>query len=222
MERDLRNLPPEVLTRLADVDLDAQFPFSVQARQRQNLLEARRSKIEHRTDDAGNPIVDGYATVYEFAYDVAGGPSKYGWTETIADAACAKSVRERDDVRLLINHEGLPLARTKPKTLDLLSDSTGLRFGSTLAAANPRVQELNSGLERGDVDECSFAFQVLRQEWNDDYTERRILEVKLFDVSIVTYPANPAAVVQLRTETKSSGMSLALAQAIADQGRIAV
>jgi phage head maturation protease len=53
-------------------------------------------------------------------------------------------------------------------------------------------------MERGDLDEMSFAFQVIRQEWSPDYTQRDITEVKLFDVSVVTYPANPATSVGLR------------------------
>jgi hypothetical protein len=48
-------------------------------------------------------------------------------------------------------------------------------------------------MERGDLDEMSFAFRVTRQEWNDAYTERWINEVNLNkgDVSIVNYGANP-------------------------------
>ena len=61
-----------------------------------------------------------------------------------------------------------------------------------------RISELRSTLERGDVDQMSHAFIALRQEWNDDYTERRILEVRLFDVSAVTYPANDVTVIALR------------------------
>lgn len=220
-EIDLRNLPPEVLSRLSAnaVDLRAE---RLEVVDRGRVLEARSFATgELRADDDGNPIVDGYATVYEYPYDVAGG-APYGWSETIAEGACTKSVRERDDVRLLINHDGIALGRTKSKTLDLDSDNIGLRFGSTLDGGSPLVQTLKSAMDRGDMDECSFAFQVLRQEWNADYTQRRILEVKLFDVSVVTYPANPAAVAQLRGDAPTptpvpTGMSLALAQAQATQ-----
>ena len=188
-ERDLRNLPPEVLARLADNGADLRTA-NLEVSQRGRILEARSfASGEIRLDDAGLPVLDGYATVYEHGYDVAGG-APYGWVETIAEGACMKSVMERDDVRLLLNHEGVPLGRTRSKTLELESDATGLRCSSTLDPMSPLVATIRSAMDRGDLDEMSFAFRVLRQEWNADYTERRILEVKLFDVSVVTYPAN--------------------------------
>lgn len=207
-ELDYRNLPPEVLNRLAGANVDLRGAH-LEAVQRGRLLEARTFAMggllrdgttgELRRDADGNPVLDGYATVYEYPYPVAGGPP-YGWIETIAEGACTKSVRERDDVRLLINHEGIPLGRTRSKTLELESDTTGLRCASTLDGKSPLVCTLASAMDRDDMDEMSFAFRVIRQEWNSDYTERRILEVMLADVSVVTYPANPAALAQLRAD----------------------
>jgi HK97 family phage prohead protease len=96
---------------------------------------------------------------------------------------------------------------------------------------NPRVQELQSAMDRGDVDEMSFAFRVTRQEWNADYTERVIREFDLgvqgSDVSVVTNPANPATVAVLRqseavtAELRAArrGMSLDMARAFVDQMR---
>ncbi len=218
---DLRNLPPQVLARI-DEHLgprpdDAPHRRGLDTVQRGRLLEARSHKVELRRTDDGDPILDGYATVYEHAYDVAGG-APYGWAETIAEGACTKSVMERDDVRLLFDHDGIPLARTRSRTLELTSDDIGLHATTPtgLDMKSPLVQSIASAMERGDLDEMSFAFQVLRQEWNEDYTERRILEVKLFDVAVVTYPANPATVAQLRSEPPATrGVSLAFAQAVA-------
>jgi HK97 family phage prohead protease len=219
--RDMRNVPAEVLDRLAGIDA-ATFDTV----QRGRRLEARPlSQVELRTDDNGAEVLRGYATVYEHAYDIAGGPP-YGWSETIADGAAAKSVRERDDVRLLVNHEGIALGRTRSNTLRLESDETGLLVESTLDPASPLAQSLASAMRRGDMDEMSFAFQVLRQEWNDDYTERRIIEVRLFDVSVVTYPANPATLVGLRDaapvndEVRRSAYPLSLALAEAERMRL--
>jgi phage head maturation protease len=71
----------------------------------------------------------------------------------------------------------------------------------------------------------SFAFQVVRDQWNKDYSERTISEVKLYDVSVVTYPANKATVVKLRSEdkpaettddaAKAGGLSVAQARRLA-------
>ena len=49
---------------------------------------------------------------------------------------------------------------------------------------------LRSAMERGALGQMSFAFGVPRQAWSADWAERRITEVRLFDVSVVTYPAN--------------------------------
>jgi len=180
--------------------------------------------LELRQTDDGMPVVEGYATVYDYAYDIAGGPDMGGFTEVIAPGAAKKSAMEAD-VRLLANHEGLPLARTKSGTLELESDDIGLKVRATLDPSNPTAAEVRSAMERGDVDQMSFAFRVVRDDWNKDYSERIISEVKLYDVSVVTYPANPATVVKLRSEDKpaettddapkAGGLSVAQARRLA-------
>lgn len=231
--RDLRNLPTQVLERLAGefgdealADPIAGFDVLV----RNGRTEGRHfSTVEIRQTDDGDPIVDGYATVYDSWYDVFGGPP-LGWREMFAQGATRKSVVERDDVRLLVNHEGVPLARTRSGTLELESDDVGLRAATPTGVdmRSPAVQEMVSALERGDLDEMSLAFRTTKQEWNGDYTERIIREVQLFDVSVVTYPANPYTVAQLRSGTfpvddasvTSRTVSVELARAIADSVRI--
>ena len=113
-------------------------------------------------------------------------------------------------MRLLANHDGLPLARTASGTLQLREvtnpaqdldglGKTGLRVAADLDPSNPQVQQIVSAMRRGDLDQMSFGFQVTQDEWNDDMSERTIREVKLFDVSVVTYPANPATSVSLNS-----------------------
>lgn len=211
-----KGLPADVADRLDDLT-------AVCARFRSDLVEARlSSEIEVRMVSDDQAAVHGYATVYDFPYDVAGGPP-YGFTETIARGATKRSVKNGADVRFLINHDGAPLARTKSGTLALESDDTGLLVDAKLDLRSTSARDAVLAMERGDLDEMSFAFQVLDQEWNGDYTERLVREVKLFDVSLVTYPANPAASAYLRqppqavAEAASSrGMSLSLARAQAD------
>jgi HK97 family phage prohead protease len=229
-ELDQRNLPAPVLERLARASenpevFDRRIPgFQVDYRGR--MLEQRAiRRVEVRADDDSDPVIQGYATVYEAPYEVMGGPP-WGWVETIARGACDKSVREQDDVYLFFDHEGLPLSATKAGTLTLESDSIGLYNESTIDRRSPWSMEIVSRVDRKELDAMSFAFRVIRQEWNEDYTERRILEVKLFDVSVVSFPANPATLAQLRTATPAeqrtrTGMSLELAREIADSGRLA-
>jgi len=155
-------------------------------------------KLEVRATPDGGAILEGYATVYDYAYSI-GDVDRGGFMETIMGGAAAKSAGEAD-VRLLINHEGIPLARTKSGTMTLESDDIGLRVTAQLDPMNPLSASLRSAMERGDMDQMSFAFRVLRDEWNSDYSERKIYELKLFDVSMVTYPANPATVAKVRSD----------------------
>jgi len=151
--------------------------------------------------------VSGYATIFDSFYAVAGGPEAGGFLERITATATTKSARG-DDVPLLINHQGLPIARTSSGTLILAPDKIGLAISAVnLDPANPDVQRVASAIARGDVSQMSFAFRPVVQSWNADYTQRTISEVKLFDVSIVTSPANPATSIGLRT-----GRSLRQAQ----------
>ena len=172
--------------------------------------------LELRAEDGKPPTLSGYALVYENRYDIGGGPENGGFTETIARGAAAKSAGEAD-VRLLVNHTGVPLARTKSGTLRLESDDIGLRVDAELDPANPAVAELRSAMSRGDLDAMSFAFKAVRQSFDTKTEVRTINELKLYDVSVVTFPANPATVVQMRTDepagdTPPAGRSLALAR----------
>ena len=217
---DKRNLPAEVLARLTERGINL-ADVNAETSRRGRTVESRvftRPEIRmEMAEEDPDPIFEGYATIYDYPYDIAGGPEAGGWTEIIAPGACAKSAGEAD-VRLLVNHEDLPLARTKSGTLVLTSDDIGLKCYSKLDGDNPTVTEVRSCMERGDVDEMSFAFQVLRQTWSPDYYTRTITEVKLFDVSIGTYPANPAATAILTPTTDDidvvrSGYPLSLALA---------
>lgn len=185
---------------------------------------------------AGDDTIEfhGYATVYDHPYEVAGGPERGGWVETITAGAASRTLNAKPDVRLLLNHDGLPIARTGSGTMKLTEDKRGLIVDApALDLRNPKVQEVRSGMDRGDVDEMSFAFRVTRQEWNDDYTERTIREFDLnirgSDMSIVTWGANPATVAQLRhaaqidelrAHAPQPAMSLAHMRTIAAQVRV--
>ncbi len=120
--------------------------------------------------------------------------------EVVSPGAFTEAVL-RDDVVLLVNHAGLPLARTSSGTLALEEDGTGLRTVATLEASDPDVQALVPKLERGDLSHMSFAFWVTREEWDEtgDTPLRTIREVTLDDVSIVNRPAYLGTDVGLRS-----------------------
>ena len=146
-----------------------------------------------RTEDDGKMRLSGYAAVFNNA------SVPLPFIEYIAPGAFRKTLSETPDVRLLINHEGLPLARTKNGTLVLTEDEVGLRFDAELPDTS-EARDLYTLIERGDVDQMSFAFRVIRQKFNKDRSERTLTEVSLADgdVSVVTYPAYPTTSVEAR------------------------
>jgi len=212
-------------------------------RERAAALETRyfAPQIECRSLDTGSAEFRGYATVYEQWYDVAGGPEAGGWRERITQRAARMTLNQRPDVRLLIDHNStLVLARSRSGTLLLDEDDAGLPVHApSLDLRDPHAQSITVKMERGDVDSMSFAFRAVKQEWNRDYTERTIREVDLgvegSDVSIVTYPANKAAVGTMRSvffdgavrsiddlrasTVRTSTFSLEVAKAIREQLR---
>lgn len=151
---------------------------------------------EFRDDDGDSVTFHGVASLVDTPYSVRDQFGEY--TETITPGAFRKTLKEKDDIRLLVNHDGIPLARTKSKTLRLSADPH-LSVEAPLDAKSPLVQTIRSAMDRGDMDQMSIGMRVHRQEWNEDYTQRSIKEAQLFDVSIVTYPASPTTSAQLRS-----------------------
>lgn len=179
--------------------------------------------VEARQAEDGTMRLSGYAAV--FNDDSVPLP----FIERIAPGAFRKTLSETPDVRLLINHEGLPLARTKNGTLRLAEDQTGLYMDADLPDTQA-ARDLWTLVERGDVDQMSFAFRVIRQKWNEGRTERTLTELSLADgdVSVVTYPAYPTTTVEAREQIAAArqaikegreitGESLIVIQAILDK-----
>ncbi|GAB7069783.1 HK97 family phage prohead protease [Mycobacterium hodleri] len=198
---------------------------------RSELIDVREhraatSPFELRASATGELKLSGYASTFE-PYEMYGGPGAGGWFEQVSTEAFDKTIREKPDVHLLINHEGMPLARTKSETLVLAVDSTGLRVEATLDRSDPDVQRLETKMKRGDMDEMSFAFRVKAQSWHyaigfdDDPQGLRYLEeVSLHkgDVSIVNFGANPTTSAQIlgRRKGKSAGKRRTLSVAEAE------
>lgn len=162
------------------------------------LREVRKHDVVDLSVRADTDVVrfDGVASVVDTPYMVRDIFGEYA--ETMTKGVFNRTLKQKADVRLLVNHEGVPLARTKSGTLSLTADPH-LRSSAELDPANPRVQEIRSAMERGDMDQMSIGFRVRDQRWNADYTEREIREVELFDVSVVTYPASPTTSAGLRS-----------------------
>lgn len=145
-----------------------------------------------KADDAGAGAIGlkGHAAVFGKRTYI--GMKPWGFWESVRSGAFAKTIAE-GDVRFLHNHNpDLILARTAAGTLRLTEDKTGLATDADLARTS-YGEDLAVSLERGDVTQMSFSFLPVKEEWSvDDETgeeTRELLEVKLFDVSTVTFPA---------------------------------
>ena len=146
---------------------------------------AQPTQFQTRTDD-GNLYIEGYFAVYGSRY--------YMWDksyETIEPGAFDGELER--DVRALADHDTrLVLGRNTAGTLNLKLDEKGL-WGSILI--NPKDQDavnLYERVKRGDVNQCSFGFDITEQitDYNDDgSTVWHLTKVRLYEVSVVTFPA---------------------------------
>ena len=174
---------------MSDLSARAERPTTLQRRN----LPFRDVELRAKPDGTGGEQLTftGYACITEVGYEMSDwlGP----FTEVVRAGAFTKTLAENADVPFLVNHGGLTLARTKSGTMQLAEDDTGLHTEARLDPASPHVAALRSAMDRGDVDEMSFAFWVTRQQWSPDFEQRDILEVNLNkgDVSVVNYGANP-------------------------------
>lgn len=147
-------------------------------------VRSTQSKFETREAD-GEMYISGYFAVFNSEYEMWPGA-----VESIADTAFDGALA--DDIRCLINHETrLVLGRNKAGTLTLKVDARGL-WGEV--RINPNDQDavnLYERVKRGDVDQCSFGFDILDEEFEDrgDTVKWTIKKVKLYEVSVVTFPA---------------------------------
>jgi HK97 family phage prohead protease len=155
------------------------------------------SNLEVRAENDGKTLI-GYAAVWD-------SPSEFmGFTEYVKRGAFTKTLNDGADVRLLIDHDGVPLARTKSGTMALEEDERGLRVEAELDPMNPDAARIMSAMKRGDLSQMSFAFRTIKDSWNTDRTVRELREVQLFDVSVVTFPAYEQTVAELRRRNETA------------------
>lgn len=154
------------------VRADSKFETRVQA-----------TEFEIRETDEGMTF-EGYASVFNSRSENLG-----GFTEFVAPGAFTRSLKSRNDVKLLWNHDaGQVLGSTRAKSMTLTEDARGLKVSATLP--NTQLGRDTAELIRtGIIDSMSFGFNVIKDTWNSEGTERTLDAVRLFEVSIVAFPA---------------------------------
>lgn len=150
---------------------------------------------EEAREGAKKKKLKGYAARFDSMSEDLG-----GFREIIKPGAFDRALEEKHDVRALVNHDSnLILGRSTAGTLKLSVDKNGL-----LAEIDPPDTQAGRdavvSVERGDFTGMSFAFRTLTDEWRhqDGEVVRELLDLELFDVSVVAYPAYPATQVSAR------------------------
>ena len=150
--------------------------------------------ILRQTENSGTVLV-GMAAVFDSPFE------GFGFTEIIAPGAFTRALKEKQDVRALVNHDpSLILGRTKADTLTLAETKEGLH-AEIRVADTQTGRDTTESVRRGDLDGMSFGFSVVEEIWRtvDEVEIRRITDVDLFDVSVVTFPAFEETSVGLRS-----------------------
>ena len=151
------------------------------------IRQMRSIASEFTTREDGEELtIEGYFAVFNSNYDIAPGMS-----ESVAPGAFSETLA--GDVRALVNHDTtLVLGRTTAHTLELREDAHGL-WGKI--AINPKdgdAMNLYERVKRGDVNQCSFGFDILDEEStisdNGDI-HWTMKKVELYEVSCCTFPA---------------------------------
>jgi uncharacterized protein len=151
-------------------------------------VELRTSEVRAAGDDS--LVIEGYAANFDTETDLG------YFRETIARGAFDDVLE--DDVRLLLNHDGAPMARTTNGTLELSVDENGLKYRAALADTQDG-RDLYKLIKRGDISQSSFAFTISDEKWSEDRSTRTVQKMgRLLDVSPVTYPAYATTTVSAR------------------------
>ncbi|RBP89391.1 hypothetical protein DFO70_11138 [Cytobacillus firmus] len=162
-------------------------------------METRKSTImnsELKTRaENDDMVIEGYFAVFNSPTELFRGAF-----EEIDSGAFDNTLS--NDVRALIDHDHrLVLGRSKAGTLSLRTDSRGLWGTINVNPKDTDAVNLYERVQRGDVDQCSFGFNIREEEteFNDDGTIKWTLkDVELFEVSVVTFPAYGDTSVQAR------------------------
>ena len=154
-------------------------------------------KFETREAD-GALYIEGYFSVFDSPY-----PLWEGAEEIVKPGAFADCLGQ--DVRALINHDTtLVLGRTKAGTLELKEDGHGLWGRITINRDDADAMNLYARVQRGDVDQSSFGFDIERETFVDLGDGRCRWEIEkvnpLFEVSVCTFPAYEGTSVSARKQ----------------------
>jgi HK97 family phage prohead protease len=156
--------------------------------------------VEVREGETGL-VVEGYAALFDTPTNIGD-----AFIEQIARGAFKSALERGDDVEFLINHGGLPIARSTAGNLYLEEDDKGLKMRAVLDRSDPDVMRIVPKMRAGMLDQMSFAFQATGQRWDtpaEGMDVRTITDVMLYDVSVVNRGAYPDTSIALRSREEA-------------------
>lgn len=151
--------------------------------------------------DGGGSVIEGHAAVFDSWSETLGGI--FPFKEKVRRGAFEKSIGS-DDIRALFNHNpDYVLGRNRAGTLALEEDNVGLKVTIT-PPETQWARDMQVSIKRGDISQMSIGFVVVKDDWKtvDNIDVRELVEVQLFDVSPVTFPAYTQTDVGVRAMTE--------------------
>jgi HK97 family phage prohead protease len=157
--------------------------------------EVRTNSVDFEVRAEGDGMsFTGYASVFNSPSEDLG-----GFVEYVAPGAFKRSLQSRNEVKLLWNHDsGEPLASLRGGTMQLVEDSRGLKVTASLPNTT-RGRDVAELLRSKVISSMSFGFNVIKDSWASDGKTRTLESVRLFEVSIVSFPAYEATTAQVRS-----------------------
>jgi HK97 family phage prohead protease len=158
--------------------------------------EIRTNSVDFEVRAEGDGMTfTGYASVFNSPSEDLG-----GFVEYVAPGAFKRSLQSRNEVKLLWNHDaGEPLASLRGGTMQLVEDERGLKVTAQLPNTS-RGRDIAELLRTNVIDSMSFGFNVIKDSWSRDGQTRTLESVRLFEVSVVSFPAYEATTAQVRSQ----------------------
>lgn len=157
------------------------------------------SEFKTRAEEDGQLVIEGYFAVFDSIYDIAPGMS-----ESIARGAFTNSIS--GDIRALVNHDTtLVIGRTTVRTLELREDERGLWGRVVINPKDSDAMNAYARVERGDVSQCSIGFDIVLEDTEireDGSVHWTIRDVKLWEVSLCTFPAYEETSIDARSKER--------------------
>lgn len=173
---------------------------------------AREERVVHVADlevrvgeGLGGPTITGHPLLYNVWSEDLG-----GFRERVRPGATTKTLQE-SDIRALFNHDpNYVIGRNRAGTAEFSEDKKGV-FMRASPPATTWAADLIVSMERKDIDQMSFGFRTIRDEWTEPKKagglwDRDLLEIAMSDASVVTFPAYTQTDAQVRTVLAQAGL----------------